>query len=224
MGNKILLVSHCFFAYIVCMNYYQIYRNIIEKAKNRSIDSYTETHHIIPKCMGGSNNKDNLVKLTPKEHFICHKLLHEIYPNENGLVFAYWMMAKVKSTNQDRKIRLTSREYEELKIKYSRVLKQRTPWNKGLNSSDSRVEKYSQSKRWNMGLSKRNDDRLSILSEKQRSDRKKHFKEKYERDIIQILELQKKGFNVKEICRIMNFSKTAYYQRISKINKNKGIL
>ena len=53
------------------------YYNIINHAKSRilSPDVYTEKHHIIPKCMGGSNNIDNLVKLTAREHFICHLLL-----------------------------------------------------------------------------------------------------------------------------------------------------
>ena len=31
--------------------------------------------------MNGSNDLDNLVDLTAKEHFICHHLLTKIYPN-----------------------------------------------------------------------------------------------------------------------------------------------
>jgi hypothetical protein len=44
---------------------------------SRTIDKdvYTEKHHIIPKCLGGSNEKSNLVKLTAREHFVCHLLL-----------------------------------------------------------------------------------------------------------------------------------------------------
>lgn len=205
------------------MNYLKIYELIINRAKTRSINGYTESHHIIPKCMGGKNTKDNMVELTPKEHFICHKLLHQIYPNENGLVFAYWMMAKVSSKNQERNIRLTSREYEELKLKYIKVLKERVPWNKGLNSLDDRVKKYAKSKRWNDGLNKKDDIRLSNLSKKQLDGRKKFFQNKYQKDIIKILELQSNGLNVKEICRIMNFSKTAYYHRISTIKQNEEL-
>jgi len=53
------------------------YYNIINYAKSRTLlpDVYTEKHHIIPKSLGGDNSKDNLVKLTAKEHFICHLLL-----------------------------------------------------------------------------------------------------------------------------------------------------
>jgi hypothetical protein len=57
------------------MNYKKIYFNIIDKAKNRISNEYSEQHHILPKCMGGKNTKDNLVKLTGREHFICHWLL-----------------------------------------------------------------------------------------------------------------------------------------------------
>jgi hypothetical protein len=41
--------------------YTKVYFNIIERAKNRLLETYTETHHIIPKCLGGSDKKENLV-------------------------------------------------------------------------------------------------------------------------------------------------------------------
>lgn len=47
-----------------------------------------EIHHIIPKCLGGTNTKDNLVKLTPEEHFVAHQLLVKIYPTNRKLVLA----------------------------------------------------------------------------------------------------------------------------------------
>ena len=48
---------------------------IINKALNRKIKGYLEKHHILPRSLGGSDNKDNLVELTAKEHFIVHMLL-----------------------------------------------------------------------------------------------------------------------------------------------------
>lgn len=76
------------------MDYNKIYYNIINKAlkENNINKKYYELHHIIPKCLGGSDEKDNLVKLTLREHYICHKLLCEIYPNNKSLAHAYWMM------------------------------------------------------------------------------------------------------------------------------------
>ena len=58
------------------MDYYKIYNQLIERAKKRkSVDGYTEIHHIIPRSEGGTDNSDNLVELTGREHFIAHKLL-----------------------------------------------------------------------------------------------------------------------------------------------------
>src|SRR6056300_541256 len=39
----------------------------------------THTHHIIPKHMGGTDDKDNLIELTPKQHALAHKKLYEKY-------------------------------------------------------------------------------------------------------------------------------------------------
>lgn len=52
------------------------YMNIIKKAQDRNIlDGYSENHHIIPKSLSGQNNKENIVRLTAREHFIVHWLL-----------------------------------------------------------------------------------------------------------------------------------------------------
>lgn len=56
--------------------YTKIYYSIVDAAKDRTVLSgYSEVHHIIPKSLGGSNRKENLVAVTPNEHFICHRLL-----------------------------------------------------------------------------------------------------------------------------------------------------
>lgn len=49
---------------------------------------YYEKHHVLPRCLGGTNAKENLVLLTPEEHFVAHLLLAKIYPTEKGLVCA----------------------------------------------------------------------------------------------------------------------------------------
>lgn len=63
------------------MNYQKLHDSIIIRAQSRTLpsDIYIEKHHIIPKSMGGSNSKDNLVKLTAREHYIIHWLLYKIY-------------------------------------------------------------------------------------------------------------------------------------------------
>jgi hypothetical protein len=93
--------------------YYRIYNNIIERARSRTISDYTENHHIIPRSLGGSDNKDNLVALTACEHFICHRLLTKITRGtaKKKMHYAVAMML-VENTYQQRTFKITSRTYE----------------------------------------------------------------------------------------------------------------
>jgi hypothetical protein len=83
------------------VNYSLIYERLIEKAKSRtSLEGYTEKHHVIPKCMGGSDDPNNLVALTPEEHYVAHQLLVKIYPNNSLLVFAAHKMCCGRFNNK----------------------------------------------------------------------------------------------------------------------------
>ena len=75
------------------MDYVKHYNRLVEQARQREYDGYVEVHHIVPRCMGGSNEKSNLVALTPEEHYIAHLLLVKIHPSNNSLVYAANMMA-----------------------------------------------------------------------------------------------------------------------------------
>lgn len=75
------------------MNYTLIYEKLINRAKTRILSSYTESHHIIPKCMNGTDDKENLVNLTPEEHYVAHQLLVKIHPNNTKLIYAANMMS-----------------------------------------------------------------------------------------------------------------------------------
>lgn len=86
------------------MNYKLIYEKIISRAKNRSaLTGYTENHHILPRCMGGDDEKNNMVILTPEEHYICHQLLVKIYPKQTGLWRAVKMMTHASNSTKQRK-------------------------------------------------------------------------------------------------------------------------
>jgi hypothetical protein len=109
------------------MNYKIIYNTIIEKAKkenrkklnkNNFIYIYYENHHILPKCLGGDNSKENLVLLTAKEHYVCHKLLTYIYKGNKKLGDAFHRMTFDKMG----KHRISSRDYA-----YARELKSFIP-------------------------------------------------------------------------------------------------
>ena len=106
------------------MNYQRIYDEIIERAKSRGLnkkllDGYFERHHIIPKCLGGTNSKDNLVLLTGREHYLCHKLLHKANKNHKGLFLAFHKMSLSKRLCQER-YNISSRDYEFLKIEFKK--------------------------------------------------------------------------------------------------------
>ena len=102
------------------MNYKRIYNQIIERAKQRrKLDCYVERHHIIPKCLGGTNDKNNIVELTAREHYICHKILFKLNPEHCGLFFGWHRMAFSENQYQERKIYITSKEYEILRTKSS---------------------------------------------------------------------------------------------------------
>ena len=84
------------------MNYKRIYEHLVERGQKRLIlEGYKEVHHIIPRCMGGKDEVNNLVNLTPEEHFIAHQLLVKIYPNNMNLWKAVKLMTRGNS-NQDR--------------------------------------------------------------------------------------------------------------------------
>ena len=74
------------------MDYLRHYNLLVEKAKNRILDSKSETHHIVPRCMGGSNDASNLVDLTPEEHYVAHQMLVKLNPGNLKLLFAANMM------------------------------------------------------------------------------------------------------------------------------------
>lgn len=83
------------------MNYLRQYELLILKAKNRdAITGYFERHHIIPRCVGGSDVKENIVCLTAKEHYVAHHLLY-LYYKTPALAFAWGSMTR-KSRNQKR--------------------------------------------------------------------------------------------------------------------------
>lgn len=82
------------------MNYHKIYDRLIERAKLRFLDSYTERHHIVPRCLGGSDDPNNIVALTPEEHYVAHQLLVKIYPDNVRLIKAATMMVPNRPSNK----------------------------------------------------------------------------------------------------------------------------
>lgn len=97
------------------MEYLKHYNLLIEsrKALGRSkSDGNYEKHHIIPRCFKGPDTEDNLVFLTPREHFLAHWLLWRHYRDKKTAAMFNAMTRK--SANQHR---ITGgRGYEEAKL------------------------------------------------------------------------------------------------------------
>ena len=70
--------------------YSKWYYCIIEKrlCANENL-GYTESHHIVPESLGGSNRKENKVRLTPREHFVCHWLLTKMVIGKDLLKMSF---------------------------------------------------------------------------------------------------------------------------------------
>ena len=82
------------------MDYRKHYNHLINRARNRTLVGYIETHHIVPRCMGGDNSKSNLVDLTPEEHYVAHQLLAKIYPKKYELTYSAVRMASSNTTQK----------------------------------------------------------------------------------------------------------------------------
>ena len=122
--------------------YTRIYNLIIDRAKHRTLDSYYEKHHIVPQSLGGTNKKENIVKLTAREHFICHVLLTKMTKgtDRSKMCQAAWMMASTISSNQQRH-KVNNRTYENLRLEMSKIKKSITTWNKGISPSPETKKK-----------------------------------------------------------------------------------
>lgn len=123
------------------------YFSIIETAKSRNeIVEYTESHHILPKSMGGSNKKENLVNLTTKEHYVVHHLLTKMTTGEykKKMIYAFWRM----TTSND--IKISSKQYEMAK--------------KMISGAASDAMKITLRKKWDDPNSKYNSEEYKNLA------------------------------------------------------------
>lgn len=90
-------------------NFEEEYGKIINNAKERIKPAgYFERHHIKPKSLGGDNSKQNLVNLTPEEHYLAHYLLWK-FTKTKEMTMAFWRM-----TITGNKV-LSKEEYGELR-------------------------------------------------------------------------------------------------------------
>ncbi|SRR5258706_9141728 len=95
--------------------YYCWYYQIINRARSRGKpDGYYEKHHVLPKCMGGTNDFWNVVNLTFREHFLAHWLLIKCTSAKvnSKLLMAFSLMRKTDACG---KRVLSSWQYEKVR-------------------------------------------------------------------------------------------------------------
>ena len=132
--------------------YVNIVTNAFNDSHNRNDDDYYENHHYVPKSIIKNNN---LVKLTLREHFICHRLLPKflIGDHQKKMLFALRKMttvkrytATVKSSRVFEKLKKISCKHTEetkklISLNTVNTHKGQIPWNKGMTMEDDWKEK-----------------------------------------------------------------------------------
>lgn len=86
--------------------YYKQYNNLIIKCQEMEKQGYpkgmyTEVHHILPKCQGGTNDKSNLVRMPVRYHIFAHIFLMKAFPNDSKLTYAARRMFSISSKRLD---------------------------------------------------------------------------------------------------------------------------
>ena len=109
------------------MTYKNFIDNIIKTRGQYGIskDEYFEKHHIIPKCLGGTDEFNNIIYLYAKEHYEAHRLLALENPNNEKLIYAWWGMTNWLNPNTQERYTVTAEEYEEAKKYYSKLKSER---------------------------------------------------------------------------------------------------
>lgn len=103
---------------------YKEYINRILQSRNnkKDVNEYQERHHIVPLCVGGTNDEDNLVYLYAQEHYYAHKLLAQNYPDNTKLQYAWWNMCQC-SQNGKRLYNISDQDYYEARKEFSNNMK-----------------------------------------------------------------------------------------------------
>ena len=129
--------------------YTKWYQNITQNGKQERLPGH-ERHHILPRSLGGTDDKENITFITAREHFVCHWLLIKIYPAGE----AHWKMLnalrmmRAENPNQKRyNTKITSRVYAKLKEEYSLIQSERVTGennpNFGKHWTDEQKESHS---------------------------------------------------------------------------------
>ena len=138
--------------------YTQWYYSIIDRARSRTLVTYKERHHIIPRSLGGNNDPTNLVDLTGREHFVCHWLLIKMVEGKvrEKMIYAFRMMTVISSDHANRyHTRFTSRVFEYYRAEHAKIhsvtMTGKSSWSKGLILGPQSAEHRAKNSAGNKG-------------------------------------------------------------------------
>lgn len=199
------------------MNYLSVYNSLIDKRKKNPLsnDVYGELHHITPKCLGGGDSPDNLVRLTAKEHYVAHHLLYKHY-RTSSLAHAWFSMLRC-DPNQKRFF--TAKQHEMAKTAHIEALKNDMRGEKnsfyGKTHSEKSRQKISDGvSKWyaNNDISKdRVDNWIEKVAKKPASDKQKAVASAISKGKIVL-----KNVNTGECIKIDKSKKMLYEESIWK--------
>jgi hypothetical protein len=157
------------------------YWSIIKRAQAESRAKgsiYFESHHVIPKSLGGKFGRENQVLLTAREHFICHMLLCRMTARdsiERAKMLHAFMLMKGSKSGQQRYINAAI--YSKIKIEYAA---HRSGVRRGQKLSEDHKRKIAASR---VGKSIVTDAGRLRISELAKSRQRKPFSEEARRNI-----------------------------------------
>lgn len=131
------------------INYETEYKNLINTWKTKTeeeLSSYTylEKHHIIPRCLGGTDDIDNIVKLSAASHLEAHILLLKLNPDNLDLVLAVNSMLMSSKFTKERQKEINIDNID--LIKYSEVREKLSILQKGKYFTDDHRQKLKKPK------------------------------------------------------------------------------
>lgn len=158
--------------------YRNIYIRLIVRCQNMTeeeLSGYNEKHHIIPRCIGGTNDKANIVLMPVKYHIMAHMILYRMYPDNYKIGYALYCIMTCSHKSLERKESLekdfslrTVTKYRELGLKSIRSEESRKHRSKiQLGESNSNYGKH-----WNQ-------EHKKILSDKTKEAWKRGDFDKY---------------------------------------------
>lgn len=103
------------------MNYERIYSEFIADrlTKQPVKPTYFEKHHIVPRSLGGGDEKSNIIRLTPEDHLFAHLLLAKVYGGGMWHAVNAMLMQSHKRAVGGKYSQVRRRIYAKAKIEFS---------------------------------------------------------------------------------------------------------